>query len=204
MNMANIVYGVVILAIKVAIILQCLRILSPSGIRGAAFWIFHCLLWAHVLFYVICTFIEIFICNPRAKFWDPTITTGHCMNSKAVNIAASAVNAASDFVLVLVPQMIIWRLKMSTSRKWAVASVFLVGLLACAAATVRMYYSIQLLHNTDFSWAATFMGMWVQVEIACGFLVACMPVFPRFFKHGALFSSMGSGLRSWLRRTFGK
>ncbi|KAF1974062.1 hypothetical protein BU23DRAFT_598629 [Bimuria novae-zelandiae CBS 107.79] len=203
MQMGNTIYGIVILAIKVAILIQCLHVLVPDGVHTAAFWVFHFLLWSHVLFYVICTFVEIFMCNPRAKIWDPTITTGHCMNSKAVNIAAAAVNAGSDFILVIIPQLIIWRLNMSTSKKWAVGSVFLVGLLACAAATVRMYFSIGLLHNKDFTWAATLMGLWVEVEIGCGFLVACMPVFPRFFRHQPIFSTLGSGLRSLLRRDRG-
>jgi hypothetical protein len=56
-----------------------------------------------------------------------------------------------------------------------------------------MYYSIELSKNKDFTWGATEMGLWVPVEICCGFLVACIPVFPRFFGH------VGSGLRLLLR-----
>jgi hypothetical protein len=58
-----------------------------------------------------------------------------------------------------------------------------------------MYYSIELSKNKDFTWGATEMGLWVPVEICCGFLVACIPVFPRFFGH------LGSSLRSMFRLT---
>ena len=216
MEIASTIYGLVVLQIKAAIILQCLRVLVPTGVRTATYWILWTLMWAHVVFYVICTFIEIFLCNPRAKAWDPTILEGHCMNSSAVNIAAAAINTASDLILVVIPQIIIWRLNMSIEKKWAVSVVFLIGLLyvhnlcsslktpltifrACTASAVRMYYSIELLTNKDFIWVATLMGMWVEVEVCCGFLVACIPVFPRFFKNERIFSSMASNLRSLLR-----
>jgi hypothetical protein len=51
------------------------------------------------------------------------------MDSKAVNIAASAINTASDLVLVIIPQTVIWSLNMPTRRKWVVSAVFLIGLL---------------------------------------------------------------------------
>ncbi len=62
-----------------------------------------------------------------------------------------------------------------------------------------MYYSIKLVTNMDFIWFATLMGMWVEVEVCAGFLVACVPVLPRFFKNERIFSSMASNLRSLLR-----
>jgi hypothetical protein len=61
-----------------------------------------------------------------------------------------------------------------------------------------MYYSIDLYRNKDFTWGATMMGLWVPVEICCGFLAACMPVFPRFFNQQP-FSRLGSSLRSLFR-----
>jgi hypothetical protein len=101
----------------------------PSGVRNAVYWILHGLLWSHVIFYVVCTFVEIFMCTPRHKAWDPTVKTGHCMDSNAVNIAAAAINTVSDLVLVLIPQTIIWRLNMPSRRKWVVSICFLFGLL---------------------------------------------------------------------------
>lgn len=62
-----------------------------------------------------------------------------------------------------------------------------------------MYYSITLYKNEDFTWGATEMGLWVPVEICCGFLVACIPVFPRFFKQQPVLVSLRSSLRSLFR-----
>ncbi len=129
MELASTLYGLVVLQIKAAIILQCLHVLVPTGVRTVTYWILWTLMWAQIVFYIICTFVEIFQCNPRAKAWDPTILEGHCMNRSAVNIAAASINTASDFMLVVIPQIIIWSLNLPTRKKWAVSAVFLIGLL---------------------------------------------------------------------------
>jgi hypothetical protein len=71
---------------------------------------------------------------------------------------------------------------------------------ASSAAVARLYYSIIMYHNADFTWTLTVMGIFGMTEMCCGFLVASLPVFPRFFKHQPLLVSMGSSLRSLFRR----
>lgn len=55
--------------------------------------------------------------------------SGKCMDIDTVHVASSAVNTASDFILVIIPQAIVWRLHMPIRKLLAVSSVFLVGLL---------------------------------------------------------------------------
>lgn len=129
MHIAYTLYGLTILFIKAAIIIQCIRILTPLGVRTAAYWIFQVLLWTHVVAYVANTFLEIFICDPRAKAWDYTIADGNCLDIDAVHITSAAVNLTSDVVLVAIPQLIIWRMQMPVRRRLAVSSIFLVALL---------------------------------------------------------------------------
>jgi hypothetical protein len=129
MHIAYTLYGLTMLFIKAAIIAQCIRILTPLGVRTTAYWIFQVLLWTHAVVYIANTFLEIFICDPRAKAWDYTIVDGKCLDIDAVHITSAAVNLISDIVLVAIPQLIIWRMQMPIRRRWAVSSVFLVGLL---------------------------------------------------------------------------
>lgn len=70
---------------------------------------------------------------------------------------------------------------------------------ACSAAAARLYYSIDLYRTKDFTWGATMMGMWVAAEICSGFLVACIPVLPRFFKSLPFLVRMGSSIRTIFR-----
>ncbi|ORX96230.1 hypothetical protein BCR34DRAFT_439694, partial [Clohesyomyces aquaticus] len=194
LQIANTMYGIAIVLLKAAIIVQCLRVLVPTGFHTSTYWVLHALLSTHIIFYVIVTFIEIFNCSPRRKTWDPTVQGGHCMDGTATNISTAVINTASDLILVVIPQIIIWRLNIAIQKKWALSGLFLVGLLACAASTVRMYYSIFLGHfirvGRDYTWGATMMGLSTTVEICCGFLAVCMPTIPCFFKHEPVNSAM--------------
>src|SRR5437762_2854574 len=76
---AQIMYALSIVPLKAAIILQCLRVFVPDGIRDSTFWISHLLLWANTIFYITVIFVETFSCSPRAAIWDVTIK-GKCLN----------------------------------------------------------------------------------------------------------------------------
>ncbi len=73
-------------------------------------------------------FVVIFQCNPRAKFWEPTLP-GHCINIEVVDIVTAAINVVSDVVLLLLPITCIWQLQMPSRSKVAVSAVFTTGIL---------------------------------------------------------------------------
>ena len=68
-------------------------------------------------------FVAIFICNPRAKFWDPQMP-GKCVDINSVNIITSVINAASDLILLTLPIICVWKLQMDLKRKIGVSAVF--------------------------------------------------------------------------------
>lgn len=89
----------------------------------------HALIWANFLFYFTSSFLEIFACTPISKAWDPLITTGHCINTLALNVAASIINFISNLAILILPQLSIWKLQMDTRRKIQVSVLFLLGIL---------------------------------------------------------------------------
>lgn len=111
--------------IKLSILLQYMKIFVPAGTRNLMYWGIQIVIWLNLAFYSIGTLVEIFACTPREKFWDVTITTGHCIDRNAINVASSAVNSCSDFITLLLPQKAIWDLQMPLRRKLAISSVFL-------------------------------------------------------------------------------
>ena len=80
------------------------------------------------LFYFPIQFIEIFLCNPREAIWNPLVP-GKCMNNSAINITTGVFNTFTDWILLFMPQHVIWKLNLPPQRRLAIASVFLVGLL---------------------------------------------------------------------------
>lgn len=125
MRVAATTYGFVILPIKIAILLQYLRIFSIG--RDKLFWVYHTLIWLHILFYLICAFLEIFSCNPVEKYWKPWIKEGRCLDVKAINIVAASFNSVSDISILIMPQKLIWNLQMSLKKKIGISMVFLTG-----------------------------------------------------------------------------
>jgi hypothetical protein len=128
MNVGSTIYGNVIMSLKIGILLEWSKTFVPRGHRSPFWWTCHILLGINVVFYFICTFLEIFGCQPREKLWKAT-TPGTCLDIPKTNIAASVVNFVSDVIILLLPQKVIWSLHMSSSKKAGVAAMFAVGLL---------------------------------------------------------------------------
>ena len=117
------------LFIKLSILFQYLRIFVPNKRADALYWACHSLIWLNVIYYTIVTFLEIFACIPIAKAWNPFITGGHCNKITIIDIVSGSINALSDFLVLILPQIRIWRLQMSRKRKIQVSLVFLIGVL---------------------------------------------------------------------------
>lgn len=128
-NVLSIMYGIITFLVKFSILLQYLSIFSPMGLRNLMWWSCWGLSVILFVFYMIVTWVEIFLCNPRDKFWTPWLTTGHCMDANSANIAAGIVNSVADLLIILLPQRSIWRLNLHHSKKIRISAIFLLALL---------------------------------------------------------------------------
>lgn len=118
-------YDFVIITVKIAILLQYLRIFSRG--RDKLYWAYHILIWLHILFYLTSAFLQIFPCNPVEKYWKPWIKEGRCLDTKIIYIATASFNSVSDISVLIMPQNVIWNLQMSLQKKIGISMVFLTG-----------------------------------------------------------------------------
>lgn len=128
-HVGAIFYDVTILALKLSILLQFLRVFVPTGDRSFTFWMTHVILWGNTVFYVIIIFMEIFACQPMAKMWDPFIVDGKCLNTPLQYLICASFNCALDFIILVWTQKVIWGLHMSTWRKVKLGILFFAGLM---------------------------------------------------------------------------
>ncbi|KAI0155184.1 hypothetical protein GGR57DRAFT_91557 [Xylariaceae sp. FL1272] len=140
------------------------------------------LIWANSIFYVIVFFATIFSCVPRYKIWNPEVK-GRCINMHTGILVTSVLNVVSDTTILITPIMAIWQLQLRMKAKVGISVVFAVGIFATAAAVIRLYYGVELSRSNDTTWLIEGVGTWAIVEIATVILVACFPLFPRFYKH---------------------
>jgi hypothetical protein len=124
-----ILWVVVASLLKVAILLQILRIFVPPGIRGTTYWILQMVLWLNVLNYVSDVIVHIFACTPRAKFWDKTITHGKCLDVFGINVVGGSIRVFSDLVILILPLNIIFQMNWPIKKKFGVGVLFAIGIL---------------------------------------------------------------------------
>ncbi|KAJ8119388.1 hypothetical protein ONZ43_g3652 [Nemania bipapillata] len=115
---------------KAAILLEWIRIFVPGNTRNWFFWTAWSIIAFNSLAYFAALWVVIFGKSPIAYNWNVFIPEGRSyVNRKHLDIVAAGVNLITDISTFLLPQPIIWSLKMTKSRKIGVSFMFSFGLL---------------------------------------------------------------------------
>jgi len=85
------------------------------------------LIWTSFSFYLVDTVFEFAMCIPRERIWNILMTDGHCFNGNAACIATGIFNVISDFSILVLPMITIWKLQMPQKKKAMIMVVFAVG-----------------------------------------------------------------------------
>ncbi|KAL7621866.1 hypothetical protein AAE478_007366 [Parahypoxylon ruwenzoriense] len=187
----------VVLTIKAAILLEWMRIFVPHGVRNKFFWICNGILCANTIFYIVVLFLVNFACVPVEKNWNPLYVGGSCpVNTNAVNLASAALNLCSDIFILLLPQRVIWGLKMNTKTKTGVSIIFAIGLLCCTAAGFRLGAEVDYTKSDDVLYSTAPVTLWALAEMTCMFLVFGIPSGAKILSDSRLPSRLASSLQS--------
>lgn len=128
-SVGSTIYGVVIMLLKCGILLHWSRIFVPKSFpRNGFWWTCYITMAVNVLFYVICTFIEIFGCTPREKLWN-IMLEGKCLDMPKIMIASAFINFFSDLIIFILPHRVIWNLRMSREKKFGIGALFTIRIL---------------------------------------------------------------------------
>ena len=91
-------------------------------------WAVKAVITLSTAFYIIATFLLIFLCWPIAKIWTPTVP-GHCVNSLPVaDLVSSSGNIALNCGILAIPIMGLRTLKVQLRQKIIVAVMFSISL----------------------------------------------------------------------------
>ncbi|KUI71772.1 hypothetical protein VM1G_07360 [Cytospora mali] len=199
LHLASNFYGLTLLFVKLAILVDWSHLFNPRKLRNSMFWTIRVLLVVNTVYYLAAFFLETFRCTPRQKMWDPLYRGGHCpIHADVLNIVSSVLNLASDVIILALPQWIIWRLNLTKAKKAGVSVLFVIGIFATVCGIARMVYSVQTLSSSDYTYVYTAVGLWSLGELTSGFLVIGVPALPKLYR--SLYSEPGSFLRRVLGR----
>lgn len=138
---------------------------------------FRIALWISAFFvigYWIATTILAFLgCTPFAYNWDKTLD-GHCVNLVTFFRWNGICNLLLDFLILLLPLPMVWRLNIAPRQKIELSAIFLLGLFVCITGIMRVlaYHPSQLADNT---YSGVGSMTWSQVEQGIGIVCACLP-----------------------------
>jgi hypothetical protein len=113
--------------IKAAVLLDWIRIFVPKGTRSAFFWICHVVLWINIAFYLACLVLANLVCRPFEHIWNKMLE-GKCSDGRAADIVSAGFNLGVDIIVLILPQMVIWKLQLMKDKKLGIAVIFAIGL----------------------------------------------------------------------------
>ncbi|KAI1419417.1 hypothetical protein F5Y12DRAFT_778033 [Xylaria sp. FL1777] len=196
LQIGGVLYSVALPLLKASILLEWTRLFVPQGTRNSFWWLCMVLVGIQLSFLVASVFALCFTCIPYQKIWDFTIP-GKCIKKSEVEITSAAIHFASDVVILILPQKVIWSLQMSLKKKLGVSFIFSLGVLACLSAVLRLVSTVKYSTTDDVTYAVSAVVLWALAEMTCGFIVLGMPTAPKVLLETRLMSKIQSSLRSW-------
>lgn len=176
------VYNMAAMTIKLSLILLYIRVFSTAETvfrRCAYTALFFALALAATF-----TVVIIASCRPLNYFWTryDGSSEGTCIDLGSFFFAFSILNVSLDVFLLALPIPMVLKLHMSLRKKLIVCALLLLGIFACAAGMIRIYYVVLFAFENDHTWAMGPVGLWLSVEPAIGVVTTCMAnVMPLYY-----------------------
>ncbi|KAI0543497.1 hypothetical protein F4679DRAFT_109637 [Xylaria curta] len=175
-------YGFSIFFIKIAIILEWIRIFNPRRTKNVFYWAAWAILAVHTLFYIPTAFIYNLACRPWERSYNPFIK-GKCFDSVKLWLVSGVINFAVDVAIFPLPQNVIWHLRMSGKKKASIAAVFGVGILSIVSAAFRLGWTVQFTTSSDVLYTQTSLDLWLMAEMTSALILFCVPSVPKFLQN---------------------
>ncbi|KAF3042926.1 hypothetical protein E8E12_007130 [Didymella heteroderae] len=125
--------------------------------------------------------LVVFQCLPINSIWDKTITDAKCLPVSAViGFTGAGLSIVEDFIILLLPLPVVWKLQMSTKKKIGVILLISVGSFATITSIVRLKYVVKYSNSFDSTWDNVDIIKWSLIEILsaciCGNLLPLRPL----------------------------
>ncbi|KAF4202619.1 hypothetical protein CNMCM8927_000014 [Aspergillus lentulus] len=174
--------------VKLSLLISYLRFFTQPLFRGLT-WAMVALIVSWALAYMIALFLA---CKPLKDYWESIqFNPPNCINQSASTFSFSITNLATDLMVLILPMRVLWMLKLPIRERLVLITVIDIGILACVASAVRVYYSYRTLNITyDITWDGYDIWLWILVEVNLAVIVAVVSV----FTGGAFFGAVVAGI----------
>ena len=118
----NILYSCALLPTKIAIVLFYRRIFPTQGFRRMA----NAMLALLVCAWLALSIPAIFVCTPISFYWNKE-QDGTCINEYRLIMCGGALTLLTDFLVLVMPMPLVWRLQVSRKQRVALSLIFMLG-----------------------------------------------------------------------------
>lgn len=128
--MLEVLFGPLVLCMKLSIILQYLRMFAPHRVvNPLVYYGSWLIITTSTVFYTTTTFLTIFACTPQEKIWNRMYVGGHCIfqTTRGVIFATAIFNIISDVAILLLPITTVWKLRIPMGKKVGISLLFGTG-----------------------------------------------------------------------------
>ncbi|KAH8653581.1 hypothetical protein BX600DRAFT_440651 [Xylariales sp. PMI_506] len=119
-------------------------------------------------------------CKPVQAMWDQTIPGLVCLPASATVIVGntfSGVNISMDWIVAILPVLMLWRVNMELKQKLVVMGVLSLGIFASCATLVRLQYMGNYLKTDDYLYGMGPVVLWTVTEEALALAAISMMAF---------------------------
>ncbi|KAH9883681.1 hypothetical protein F4778DRAFT_788338 [Xylariomycetidae sp. FL2044] len=126
-------------------------------------------------------FAYLFRCGSNFwALWAPLMyLLEYCYDSKPLFYTLAISDVITDFIILSLPIFWVWRLNMTTAKRFAVSGVFLLGALEISTGIARLVVYINqgkdFKKNADGIGHLTTLMIWTMVELSIAVIAGCLP-----------------------------
>lgn len=165
-------------AVKISLLLFFRRL--GSSVRGQRIW-WWSIFVITVIAWVACIGDINWRCSLGSYYW--IYVTSHCNSAESVLfefhtlVANCVVDLVTDCLILSLPLMIIWRVKIPLRKKSVLIAVFSLTVVVMVVSIVRVAVVNSPTKNPSISW----LYLWSSIEMTTSIIVACLVSFRQLF-----------------------
>ena len=162
--------------IKISICLFLRRISGSASKHSQRFNDFF--LFLLVGYTLLALFWSCFQCSPAPAMWDKIYSgkltqPAKCWSTLVVANALSVIHVVMDFVLLLTPMVVLWKVQLNKNTKIRLFIVFSMGSLSCLASVLRELAQKSI--SKDITYGYTDLLAWTVVDLTLPVISALIP-----------------------------
>ncbi|KAH8846403.1 hypothetical protein MCOR27_008185 [Pyricularia oryzae] len=166
------VYTVATLCIKVTLVLLIARVFS---IKRHIVWRIYSGIFVFTLYTIAVLLAKVFSCTPFASYWDVTVQPEYCIDRSKMWKIDSTMAVITDLAILVLPASLVMPLRLPLAKKIRISGLLGLGGIAILSSGANLYLILAEGDDSDISGNGALLGILTLMELASGFICACLP-----------------------------